>query len=115
MYLGLESVDEINESSCIYIHNDSEMIYVSLAEHFFRKTRMLENGGGTTHMDNLHPLHMHYVHCFPVFDFFGKLVWNFSFTKLGHRGRFTIEIRAFIRKANHNKCQDTYSSFTRLS
>mgnify|MGYP000324261414 CR=1 FL=1 len=46
---------------------------------------------------------------------FGELFWIFSFTKPGHRGRLTIEIRAFIRKANHKKCQNTYSSFTRLS
>ena len=34
---------------------------------------------------------------------FGELFWIFSFAKPGHRGRLTIEIRAFIRKANHNK------------
>ena len=37
------------------------------------------------------------------FPLFGELFWIFSFTKPGHRGRLTIEIRAFIRKANHNK------------
>ena len=39
----------------------------------------------------------------PFWDPFCELFWNFSFAKSGHRGRLPIEIRAFIRKANHNK------------
>ena len=55
------------------------------------------------------------IEIFPFLDTFWRTFLDFSFAKPGHRGRSTIEIRAFVRKANHNKISGHVSSLTRPS